>query len=274
MVVDRQARAGAGNQLCQCRRYLPGFCWTLGRAGYPGEGAALVVRTPCAPIDRPQFDALQWRWLAAFIGNCTAERFARNKAHIQRIAHYSKACLVALREETGIAYDNGSRRRAADIPDEAEVENAQRAAKVLKSFNVAHRLVRLQRRQLRSNLRLATAPSLSRAACICRAMKQATVICSRRGWRHGCRRKASFFEFDAPIHETDIGWVSLNGVITAAGTLIADSYVVALANDSPELLRPVGINIPVYPVKGYAITIENNQTSRHPDPRLWMNIAR
>ena len=57
---------------------------------------------------RPTLDLDQWRWLARFVRNCTRERFARNKARMQRIAHYSKACLVQLREETGIAFDHGT----------------------------------------------------------------------------------------------------------------------------------------------------------------------
>ena len=47
----------------------------------------------------------------------------------------------------------------------------------------------------------------------------------------------------------------ITGVATSAGLLQADAYVVALGSWSPRLLRPLGISMPVYPVKGYSITV-------------------
>ena len=48
---------------------------------------------------------------------------------------------------------------------------------------------------------------------------------------------------------------AIGGVVTSAGMLQADAYVVALGSWSPRLLKPLGISIPVYPVKGYSITV-------------------
>ena len=47
----------------------------------------------------------------------------------------------------------------------------------------------------------------------------------------------------------------LGGVATPAGVLQADAYLLALGSHTPQLLKPVGIHIPVYPVKGYSITV-------------------
>jgi D-amino-acid dehydrogenase len=52
---------------------------------------------------------------------------------------------------------------------------------------------------------------------------------------------------------TDAGQVA--GVVTAKGTLKADAYVIALGSFSPLLLRPIGINLPIYPIKGYSLTV-------------------
>ena len=75
-------------------------CRSRSRAGCSARHAPFVLR--------PRLDPHQWRWLIRFLRNCAAERFARNKARMQRIAHYSKACLDELREETGIAFDHGT----------------------------------------------------------------------------------------------------------------------------------------------------------------------
>ncbi len=47
----------------------------------------------------------------------------------------------------------------------------------------------------------------------------------------------------------------ISGVATSAGVLKADAYVMALGSWSPRLLRPLGISVPVYPIKGYSITV-------------------
>ena len=60
------------------------------------------------------------------------------------------------------------------------------------------------------------------------------------------------------------GHDAVAGIMTSHGKLTADRYVVALANDAPFLLRPLGIDIPIYPVKGYAITIESARSDRSP----------
>jgi D-amino-acid dehydrogenase len=47
----------------------------------------------------------------------------------------------------------------------------------------------------------------------------------------------------------------VTGVATSAGLLTADRYVVALASYSPILLKPLGLDLPIYPVKGYSLTL-------------------
>jgi D-amino-acid dehydrogenase len=47
--------------------------------------------------------------------------------------------------------------------------------------------------------------------------------------------------------------------------MIADAYVVALGSYSPLLLRPLGLSIPVYPVKGYSLTVPIIDAARAPE---------
>jgi D-amino-acid dehydrogenase len=90
---------------------------------------------------RPRFDPHQWRWLARFLRNCSAERFARNKARKQRIAHYSKACLKELCEETGIAFDHGTGGVLQLFRTEEELAGAAKSTRVLAEFGVMHRML-------------------------------------------------------------------------------------------------------------------------------------
>ena len=63
------------------------------------------------------------------------------------------------------------------------------------------------------------------------------------------------FRYDTPVQRLVVEAGRITGVVTPLGTLTADSYVAALGSYTPALLREAGINLPVYPVKGYSITM-------------------
>ena len=63
------------------------------------------------------------------------------------------------------------------------------------------------------------------------------------------------FEFGVNIEKLNIKNKEISEIETNQGKLTSDKYLVALGSYSPQLLTPIGINIPVYPVKGYSITL-------------------
>jgi D-amino-acid dehydrogenase len=63
------------------------------------------------------------------------------------------------------------------------------------------------------------------------------------------------FKFNTGIERLVAEGDKITGVVTSAGLLQADAYVAALGSWSPRLLKPIGISVPVYPVKGYSITV-------------------
>ena len=75
------------------------------------------------------------------------------------------------------------------------------------------------------------------------------------------------FKFNTSIERLETDGAKITGVVTSAGTLHADAYVAALGSWSPRMLKPLGIAVPVYPVKGYSITAPDHQRCRR-RPRL------
>ena len=65
-----------------------------------------------------------------------------------------------------------------------------------------------------------------------------------------------------------VGGGRITGVFTDAGLLTADRVVLALGSHSPQLLKPVGVNIPVYPVKGYSITVPITDAQYAPESTI------
>src|SRR5215831_5612989 len=88
-VVERRDGPALETSFANAGGICPGFAGPWAAPGMPGKIAHWLVASH-APVGwRPRFDFHQWRWLLQFLDNCRPERFARNKARMQRIAHYS-----------------------------------------------------------------------------------------------------------------------------------------------------------------------------------------
>jgi D-amino-acid dehydrogenase len=108
VVVDRQRGPALETSFANAGGICPGFAGPWAAPGLPFKVARWLFTSDAPVVLRPRLDPYQWRWLARFLRNCSAERFARNKARMQRIAHHSKACLGELIADTHVAFDHGA----------------------------------------------------------------------------------------------------------------------------------------------------------------------
>ena len=263
VVVDRQPGAGLETSFANAGGVCPSFAGPWAAPGMPLKVARWLFARHAPLMLRPRVDLHQWRWLAAFLRNCTANRFARNKARMQRVAHYSKACLVALRAETGIAYDHGTGGVLQIFQTDEELDGGGRASTVLTSFGIPHRL--LDPHEARQ-IEPALSDSVPLAGGLhlpadetgdCHMFTQAVTDL--------LRQRGVAFQFDTTVERLIVNGGKLDGIVTNRGVMHADVTVVALASEAPFLLRPIGIDLPIYPVKGYAVTLpiaRNNAAPR------------
>lgn len=262
-VLDRRSGPGLETSFANAGGVCPSFAGPWASPGLPLKALRWMFERHAPLSLRPTFDVHQWRWLAAFLGNCTAERFARNKARMQRIAHYSKACLVALREETGIAYDHGTGGILQIFQTEEEVEGGLRSSRVLESFEVPHRIV--DPAEIK-----AIEPALAKAAVSVAGglhlphdeTGDCHLFTARLAEQLGARGVT--FQYDTTVRQLVATGGKIDGVVTSRGVMRADAVVVALASDAVFLLRPLGIDLPIYPVKGYALTVGIKDESSAP----------
>ena len=254
-VVEQQGGPALATSFANAGGICPGFAGPWAAPGMPRKFARWLLARHAPVVVRPRLDPYQWRWLVRFVRNCSAERFARNKARMQRIAHYSKACLKELRAETGIAFDHGTGGVLQLFRTEAELAGAERSARVLAEFGVAHRIV--DARDV-----LVLEPAL-RAAAVSFAgglhlPEDETGDCHRFTVALAgiLRERGVTLRFDTTVQRLLREGTRIAGAITDRGTLTADAYVVALGSAAAQKLRPLGIDLPIYPVKGYSLTIE------------------
>ncbi|MEF9445168.1 FAD-dependent oxidoreductase [Burkholderia sp. MS389] len=275
-VIEREADVAQATSLGNAGVIAPGYVTPWAAPGMPGKILKYLFKPASPLIFRPTLDAAQWRWIARWLRECEFERFRVNKQRMQRIAYYSRACLHAFRER--YPFDYGASRGYLQLLRGAfDVQMAQPALKVLRDAGIAFR-------ELDAAGCTAIEPGL-------RWARQAPVggiylpddeagDCARftRELRTLCEANGVTFRFRTGIRALDVAGGKVRGVRVdsleagAAGQrdalLAADAIVVALGVDSAGLLRPHGIDVPLYPVKGYSATLAVVDDEKAPSAAL------
>jgi D-amino-acid dehydrogenase len=255
VVVDRRPGAALETSFANAGGICPGFAGPWAAPGLPFKIARWLFARDAPVVLRPRLDPYQWRWLAHFLRNCSAGRFARNKARMQRIAHYSKACLAELIADTRITFDHGVGGVLQLFRTEEELAGAEKSARVLAEFGIAHRVIDAQEI-------LAIEPALRSAAVKLSGglhlPGDETGDCHKftAALAELLHRRGVVFKFGTTVKRLLLEGARVASVVTDRGTLDADAYVVALGSEAPRMLRLLGIDLPIHPVKGYSLTIE------------------
>ena len=232
----------------------PGFSGPWAAPGIPFKAMMWMLQSSAPLKIRPRLSPAQWLWLMRFTRNCTSARFARNKASMQKMAHYSKACLVALREETGIEYDHGTGGVIQLFETPQEAEGGKRSADVLQKLGIDHRLLtpeqayELEPGLAQSDISFSGALQLTTdetgdCHLFCRELAK---LAEAKGATFHFNRRVTGFAFSDN---------QIAAVKTADGDFEADTVVVA-TGPQIDLLSGLGIKMPIYPVKGYAFTTQ------------------
>jgi len=253
-VVDRQPGPALETSFGNAGEVSPGYSAPWAGPGVPVKAIKWMLMQHSPLVIWPMLDPAMWRWGAMMLANCTERAYALNKSRMVPIAEYSRDCLKALRAETGIVYDDRAQGTLQLFRTQKQLDGIGGDVDVLKQYGVpfevldrdgfvkAEPALALTKDKFVGALRL---PNDETGDCFKftnRLAEMATAL--------GVK-----FRFGVPIEGIEKAGGRITGVRTAAGTLTADRYVLALGSYSPQMLAPLGIRIPVYPVKGYSITV-------------------
>jgi D-amino-acid dehydrogenase len=254
VVVDRQPAAGLETSFANAGEVSPGYSAPWAGPGVPVKAIKWLLMKHGPLVIRPNPDPAMWIWLLKMLANCTSAAYAVNKGRMVRVAEYSRDLLKALRAETGIAYDERQRGTLQLFRSQSQLDGTGGDIAVLKDYGVPFEL-------LDAEGCIAAEPALagvrSKIAGGLRLPGDETGDCHM--FTQGLARMAAalgvVFHHETRIDgiETDAG--KITAVASSAGKLTADAYVVALGSYSPLLLKTIGLSIPVYPVKGYSLTL-------------------
>jgi D-amino-acid dehydrogenase len=253
-VVDRQAEPAQETSFANAGEVSPGYSSPWAGPGVPVKAIKWLLMRHGPLVIWPKLDPVMWWWMLKMLRNCTAERYAINKSRMIPIAEYSRDCLRALRAETGIKYDERSQGTLQLFRKQKQLDGTAEDIAVLKQTGVPFEV-------LDPAGCIAVEPGLATAKVKfvgglrlpqdetgdCHMFTQALAV--------EAARLGVQFKFSTSIERLVAEGDRITGVVTSAGTLQADAYVAALGSWSPRMLKPIGVSVPVYPVKGYSITV-------------------
>jgi len=253
-VVDRQAEPAQETSFANAGEVSPGYSSPWAGPGVPVKAIKWLLMRHGPLVIWPKLDPVMWWWMLKMLRNCTAQRYAINKSRMIPIAEYSRDCLRALRAETGIKYDERSQGTLQLFRKQKQLDGTAEDIAVLKQTGVPFEV-------LDPAGCIAAEPGLATAKVKfvgglrlpqdetgdCHMFTQALAV--------EAARLGVQFKFNTSIERLVAEGGKITGVVTSAGTLHADGYVAALGSWSPRMLKPLGVSVPVYPVKGYSITV-------------------
>lgn len=263
-VVDRQPEPALETSFANAGEVSPGYSSPWAGPGVPVKAVKWLLMKHGPLVVRPKLDPVMWVWLLKMLRNCTSARYAVNKSRMIPIAEYSRDCLRDLRRDIGIQYDERSQGTLQLFRHQQQLDGTGEDIAVLKQYGVPFEVLSREgciavepalagvKEKFVGGLRL---PQDETGDC-----HMFTQALAKHAEALGVR-----FMFNTGIDRIVTDGTRVSGVATSAGMLQADAYVLALGSYSSRMAAPLGISLPVYPVKGYSITVPIKDASGAPE---------
>jgi len=250
-VLDRQPGPALETSFANAGQISPGYASPWAAPGIPLKAMKWMLQRHAPLSITPDGTLFQLQWMWQMLKNCTPERYAVNKERMVRLAEYSRDCFKVLRAATGIEYEGRQQGTTQLFRTQKQLDDAAKDIEVLKETGVPYQL--LNREQL-----VAAEPGLDQNKLVggLRLPNDETGDCQLFTTRLAAMAEELGVKFRYGVDITGLvkAGDAIKGVQCGPELVTADSYVVALGAYSTTLLKDL-VKIPVYPLKGYSITV-------------------
>jgi D-amino-acid dehydrogenase len=263
-VIDRQEGPALETSFANAGEVSFGYCSPWAAPGIPMKAMKWLFMQHAPLILRPKMDTAMLSWMAQMLMNCTSDRYAINKSRMLRIADYARVSLAEVRSETGVAYDERMQGTLQLFRTQQQLDASAKDVKALAADGVPYEVLDPE-----GCIRVEPALRHVREKIVGGLLtpKDETGDCFK--FTNALALKAAelgaTFSYGTNIKALDVEGGVVKGVVTDRETLRADAVVVALGSYSPMLVKQFDIKLPVYPVKGYSLTIPIVDASRAPE---------
>lgn len=253
-LIDRASGAAEETSKANAGQLSYGYTTPWAAPNIPLKVAKWLFKKHSPLIIRPDYSAFQLEWLGKMLLNCTESAYKRNKDRMVRISEYSRQMFQAFKDETNMDFEGRTLGTLQIFRSEKEIRATQSDIAVLRDYGVPYQ-------ELSAEAALKYEPALKSAlpklAGALYLPNDHTGDCHLFTTRLAvlCREKGAKFVFNTSIDALENDGRQITGVRAGGVLYQADAYVCALGSFSRPLLKQVGLNVPVYPVKGYSLTV-------------------
>jgi D-amino-acid dehydrogenase len=263
-VVDRHPAAAMGTSQSNAGLVSPGdaTAWAS-----PAALRTFIksLYTPGLGIKvKPSLDPTFLKWCWRFLFQCTQVRAHANTRLKLRLALYARQCINAITEETGIDYDDRRKGILYFFRSQQSLDAGARHMDFLAAHGLEIEIVGRDRlAELESGL---AGVKHSLAGGVYSPMDQTgdsqLFVTRLAAW--SAEHAGVRFAFDTTVTGLDVEGTKVRAVTTSKGPMSCDAVVVSLGPESGMFGAHIGIDLPVYPVKGYTATVPLSDPSRGP----------
>ncbi|EJD6047364.1 D-amino acid dehydrogenase [Providencia rettgeri] len=262
LVVDRQHDVAEETSAANAGQVSPGYATPWGAPGIPLKAVKWMFEKHAPLAIRPDGTLFQLRWMWQMLKNCDIQHYAMNKSRMVRIAEYSRDCIRQLRADTGIEYEARQGGTLQLFRTTEQFDNAANDIAVLQQEGVPYELLasnelvkaepalEFVKHKLTGGLRL---PNDETGDC-----QQFTKKLAKMAQNAGVQ-----FKFGGHVEQILTEGNKVSGIKIDGEILHADRYVVAMGSYSTSMLQSL-VQIPVYPLKGYSLTMPIIDEQRSP----------
>lgn len=211
---------------------------------------------------KPRLDLGQWYWLGAFLAACNARSAQTTTISLLQLAFHSREELHKLKQEIKLDFDFRGAGKLVMLDSADAVAAAERQVRFQAAYGCVQKI--LDVRQC-IDIEPALEPASGRwvagvytsneevgdCAAFCAQLQQETLR----------RFPATNFLFGTRVTKGIIRGGQLKAVETDKDTLEADAFVLSAGAGSAKLASALGMRLPVYPLKGYSITLPANEAA-------------
>ena len=265
VVVDRNSEAAAETSFANAGLIAPGHAYAWSSPKAPGSLLRSLWRDDQALRFRFSADPLFWRWCFLFLRQCTSERARINTLRKHKLCVYSHAAMRQVVEETGVAYDRGGGGVLYFYRTAESFERGAANTKILADDGQDLQVIERDR-VVELDPSLADAREQIAGAIYCPTDESGDARLFSLNLAALCAERGVEFRYGTTVERLVAEGDRISQAMTDQGPLDADAYVLALGNHTAALVRPLGVRLPIYPVKGYSVTLPIDP--EHRPPRL------
>ena len=265
-VLDRQAAPAAETSFANGGQISVSHAEPWANPSAPFKVLQWLSREDAPLLFRLRADTRQWLWGLQFLRECTVARTRRNIEQIVKLGLYSREMLQALRRETGIAYDHHTQGILHFYTSQKEFDAALKPAELMRELGCERRVVSPEEAvriepalaHIRERLAGATYTAEDESGDANLFAREVVRLCHDRGVRFLMSHTVTALR----VAGAKIDHVEATNADGRFQRICGDAFVLALGSVSPLFAAPLGIRLPIYPAKGYSVTMPVKDESR------------